>query len=80
MSGVRVPAVEEAEEDGAAFIALLLSSLLVSFGTSGWRIRALLSSVWKSSSRVQKMINKGLSWQVYLPGDELLVRFFSLKD
>lgn len=73
-------AVEETEEGDVAFIVLLLSSLLVSFGTSGWRIRALLSSVCKSSSRVQKMINKVLSWQVYLPGDELLVQYFSLKD
>jgi len=72
--------VEEAEEDDLVFIALLLSSLLVSFGASGWRIRALQSSVWKSSSRVKKMIKKVLSWQVYLPGDELLVRYFSLKD
>lgn len=52
---VYVPAVEEAEEDGYSLLSFC--PLLVSFGTSGLRIRALLSSVLKSSSRVQKMIN-----------------------
>lgn len=34
VSKVHVPAVEEAEEDDVGFITPLLSSLLVSFGTS----------------------------------------------
>lgn len=66
---IHVPAVEEAE---TKLSSLSFCPPLVSFGTGGWRIRALLSSVGKSSSRVQRKINKVWSWQVYLPGDELL--------